>query len=232
MSDENPTIQFLPKPTTYCFVDLEGQNFGRLTVLGHVGRRGNGRHAHWLCRCECNNEAIVQGKHLRSGHTQSCGCWRRDVQTTHGQAPGSGRSKTYAIWNRMVDRCTNPAATCFHRYGGRGIMVCPQWRRFENFFADMGARPSLQHSLDRIDNDGNYEPSNCRWATPREQANNTSRNRKLTWQGRTQTIAEWSRELGIKYSTLNNRRHKNYTIEQIMSPTHFKCGLGAPNVVK
>jgi hypothetical protein len=119
----------------------------------------------------------------------------------------------------MIDRCTDSKRHDWHRYGGRGITVCQRWRNsYESFFADMGPRPSPQHSIDRIDNDGNYEPGNCRWATTLEQGSNKSNNRLLTFDGQTLTIAQWARKLGIPVGTLNLRiSHYNWPVERALT---------------
>lgn len=214
MADQNSSITFQPKPTTYQFKDIEGQKFGRLTVTRYVEQRK--RRAHWLCRCECGNELIVSGKHLRNGHTQSCGCLKVDKITTHGQGGTPGkRTDEYRIWNGMMVRCHSPSAHPL--YGGRGIQVCERWRQFKNFFSDMGKRPSPKHSIDRIDTNGHYEPGNCRWATQVEQANNTRTNRILEWHGESRTVAEWARHLGVNPSMLINRLHKGWNVHDTLS---------------
>lgn len=144
--------------------NLLGQVFGRLTV---ISRSNNDKwnNAKWLCRCECGNEKIISGQLLRNGEARSCGCIKRK----HGQS----NTPTYRSWMRMRERCCRPGDKRYKDYGGRGIIVCDRWRNsFENFFADMGERPSSKHSIDRIDVNGNYEPGNCRWSTTVEQRHN------------------------------------------------------------
>jgi hypothetical protein len=197
--------------------DLTGQRFGSLTVLGfsHASADGRGRR-YWRCVCDCGNEAAIRGDSLKGGGTVSCGCALMKKLRTHGHAPIRKASPTYRSWNRMRARCLKPTATQWKHYGGRGITVCKRWESFENFLADMGERPSLKHSIDRIDNSGNYEPGNCRWATMQEQCNNRRSSRMIEYDGVTMSLADWARKVGIKYQLLLQRLNRGWSAQDAL----------------
>lgn len=197
----------MDKPTHHSFKDIEGQTFGRITVLRVAERRRKA--IYWHCRCVCGTEFVLRGSCLIRGQTTMCSPCGKKSSVTHG----SRYTVTYRTFSKMRERCNNPNAINFADYGGRGVKVCERWNNFENFLADMGERPSPKHSLDRIDVNGDYEPDNCRWATKYVQANNTRSNRFVTWKGETKTVSEWARELNMQSQTLARRLNAGWSVE-------------------
>ena len=198
-------------------IDLTGNQYGLLTVLGFdkvVESASGSRQYLWRCRCSCGNATSVGGRNLRSGHTRSCGCLATVGVVKHGMFG----TPEYQTWVGMLRRCYSVAEPGYQYYGARGIAVCARWKNsFKCFYEDMGPRPSPKHSIDRINNDGDYEPGNCRWATPVEQNNNRRSLRKLTYKGQTLTIAQWSRVTGLKYQTIRARLNSGWTVEQALT---------------
>jgi hypothetical protein len=182
-----------------------GNRFGRLTVLVSLTRTRGGPKME--CRCDCGRVIFVYAKFLRSGHTKSCGCLRRDTVARLTFSHGLASSPEYKVWRGMISRCTNPRATGYHRwYGGRGVDVCEEWAKsFTAFMADMGRRPSDKHTIERRENSKGYCKDNCYWATKTEQGRNTRANRVLTDGGTTRCLAEWSEVTGIGSNTISAR---------------------------
>lgn len=178
------------------FVDLAGRRFGKLTVVKLGERSIKGRYR-WTCRCDCGKTTQVFSYNLLNGHTRSCGCIVSGItQKTHS-THGKSNSPLYAVWASMISRCTNRAHISYHNYGGRGISVCSRWKKFANFYHDMSDCYRMGLQLDRIDNNGNYEPSNCHWVTPIENGKNKRNNVFITMNGARLTESEWARVIGV-----------------------------------
>lgn len=201
--------------------DLTGKRFGRLLVTKRApNAKGN---IYWVCRCDCGNSTVSYGGDLTRGKSKSCGCLSRELSRArilHGE--GSQRTPEYRTWQGMNDRCRNPNATRYDLYGGRGIKVCKRWREsFAAFLADVGRRPTIKHTLDRFpDKNGDYELGNVRWATAKQQAQNTNRNVMLTLRGETHCIAEWSRILAIPRRTIRWRLSRRLPISKVLKKAY------------
>ena len=196
------------------FIDIAGQRFGRLVVLEIASTI---RHViRWKCKCDCGNIRNVVGSSLRSGKTKGCGQCTR-VGRSGSQNPmfthGMRKTPEYIAWRAMLSRCYNKKHIGWKRYGGRGVKVCERWRTdFFAFFSDMGARPTPQHTLDRFPNkNGDYDPSNCRWATMLEQQRNRTDNRMITHNGFTAPLIVWSERVGLSKDTLRKRLEAGWT---------------------
>ncbi len=203
------------------FNDLTGQRFGRWAVIERA-ENGKARQTRWLCKCDCGTEKIVQAGHLRNGKTKSCGCYNSDVtaernhtiKKKHGGAIHTRRERLYKIFISMHHRCEKEYHPQYERYGGRGISVCDEWsgehgyENFRNWAFQNGFDPTAKRkdmSIDRIDNDGNYEPSNCRWTSYKQQSNNRRSNHLITIDGITHTISEWADIVEIDQRTISSR---------------------------
>lgn len=179
---------------------MVGTRFGRLIVTSFSHRKETVGFF-WNCLCDCGNTSVLSTSVLRSGSTQSCGCYRKDKITKHNMH----KTRIYSKWRSMLSRCRNPRNINYKNYGGRGITVSDSWLDFENFYGDMGDPPTDKHQIDRINNEGNYEASNCRWVTNKENARNKRTNRLITLGGKTQCVSAWAEDLNIKVSTINHR---------------------------
>ena len=185
-------------------VDMVGKKYGGLTVFDRAGSSKDGK-ARWLCLCECGNKSTINGTSLRRGLTKSCGCLQKERLGNSRRTHGRGESPEYKSWCNMKTRCYNKNDKAFSRYGGSGIVMCDSWvSSFENFFEDMGERPTGT-SIDRIDNNKGYCKENCKWSTPSEQANNQRTNRNILFKGETKTLSQWSASIGIDRNTLKYR---------------------------
>lgn len=186
--------------------ELCGQKFNRLLVENRqVG-------SYWNCVCDCGQTIQTTTYQLKSGKTKSCGCYSRERVTTHGM----DGTPTYNTWAHMLTRCRNVNHKQYPSYGGRGIKVCERWLSFEDFFSDMGIKPN-DMSLDRIDNDGNYEPSNCRWATSNEQNRNRRVSPKYEWHGEIKSLADLADMHGLKWRRVYERMRSGWTLERALT---------------
>lgn len=215
------------------FIDLTGKKFGRLTVIERA--HNHGRETYWKCQCDCGNFKEINGAKLKSGHTKSCGCLVREkagANTSHvsrNVKHGMTDTRLYRIYHKMNLRCYSKVNPAYPSYGGRGITICPEWlgeHGFENFVKwalENGYADNL--SIDRIDNDKGYSPDNCRWATAKEQANNTRSTVFLTYKGETKSASEWSEITGIRQDTLTMRKRNGWTDEEcIETPIWGRMG--------
>lgn len=191
-------------------IDLTGKKYNNLTVKNIVIVKNQ---TCWNVKCDCGNEFVILGHRLKNGSIKSCGCIRKKNTLLRNTTHNLTGTPSYYTWSGMIQRCTNVKSKHYKDYGGRGITVCDKWLKFEGFFEDMGERPNGL-TLDRKDNDGNYCKENCRWSTKEEQSNNSRSTRQITYNGKTQTLTEWSKELGIKRNVLNFRLFRNWSIER------------------
>ena len=197
------------------FKDLSGMVFSRLTVIGRLGSDKRGE-ARWLCICTCGIKTILTGYLLRSGMTRSCGCLLRETRVSANTTHGLSKTSEYKVWSKMLARCFNENNPAFPGYGGRGITVCKEWLGFENFIKDMGPRPDKTYTIERVNNNGNYEPKNCVWGTRKDQARNRRNSIVLKVGHNEKTLAEISEIHSIKYTTLRFRLKKGWTLDKAL----------------
>lgn len=195
--------------------DVRGRRFGRLVATKYVtGSR-------WLCLCDCGNESTVVSQKLHSGETRSCGCLSRDTCIARSQTHCQPRDKAYHAWAHIIQRCTNPKEKSWKNYGGRGIRVCDRWFSFENFLADMGRPSSSVLTIDRINNDGHYEPGNVRWADRKTQGRNKRNCVRITFRGETLILSEWAERIGIDQDTLwmrlRSKSSRRWSVEEALT---------------
>ena len=193
--------------------DLTGQKFGRLTVIKYAYTKKKA--AYWLCKCDCGKEIIIMANSLLSNKTKSCGCLRKDLLKTHSLT----KDRLYTTWNNIKQRCYNNKCFNYKYYGLLNITMCDEWKNdfmsFYNWAMNNGYKEDL--SIDRINVNGNYEPINCRWATPKEQARNTRYNKIITYNNETHNLSEWAEIVGINPITLGTRLRRNWTIERALT---------------
>lgn len=192
-------------------IEMSGKMFGKLVVLHDMGKVKHGQKVKWKCICDCGNTTITSGKYLRNGDTNSCGCNRLHPKYKYTPKKAGHRMSNepeYRTWGAIKERCSNKNHSMYHLYGGRGISVCERWlNSFENFYNDMGKKPSKDHSIDRIDFNGGYSPENCKWSTAKEQANNKRNTIKYELIGMSKTITEWCEYSGFSRTTIYTRIH-------------------------
>lgn len=193
-------------------IDLTGQIFGRLVVIGRSENTPRGM-TKWLCKCDCGNTTTPISGNLKLGRVSSCGCIRKEQLSARNTLTKTKHklchTVEYKTWGAMFTRCTNKKADSYPAYGGRGISVCERWKSFDLFLEDMGKRPSDNHSIDRIDPNGNYEPSNCRWATRRDQNYNKRTTVFITHEGESKNIDQWAEIYGLPYKVILARLNKS-----------------------
>jgi len=204
------------------FINLAGQRFGRLTVVSREPVAT--KRTHWLCQCDCGNSTIADAVHLSDGHTKSCGCFREEsrkiARRKHGHHPAAGPSPEYNSWAAMHQRCRNKNCKAYPDYGGRGIKICTQWGGhdgFAQFLKDLGRRPKGDYSLERIDNDGDYCPRNCRWANRAAQSRNKRSTKMLHCNGESLCLSDWAVKIGLRYATISDLLNHGWTIEEIVN---------------
>ena len=199
--------------------NLSGNIYGKLIVTNFAYRKRSGKNYkyYWTCQCDCGGICTVESYNLKSGITKSCGCYREDFRKKHNLT----RTRLYRIWRNIRSRCNNPNTKNYKRYGGRGITVCDEWLNENDFmkFYDWALSNGYQDglTLDRIDNNGNYEPNNCRWTTMEEQSQNTSKAINITYNNETYSLSKWSRKTGISRSTLYTRYKSGWGVEKMLT---------------
>jgi len=198
-----------------------GQRYGRLVAVAFHSRGRRGKSI-WTFQCDCGAQAVAKMDNVRGGNTSSCGCLLREWEMTGKVTHGRSASAEYQIWENMLSRCLNPNVSRYARYGGRGIKICERWLTFANFYADMGPRPPGM-TLERIDNDGNYEPSNVRWATRKEQECNKSTTIKVVLNGHEMTLSDACRATGVSYNAVRKRiSYRGWSVDKALSTPVLK----------
>lgn len=200
--------------------DIKFQIFGRLKPIERVmsTTKGGRKVYKWRCVCDCGNETQVVISDLKRGKTKSCGCLNREIVSKTSMKHGMSKTIEFNIWRGIKQRCNNKKCSTYKYYGNLGVKICDRWlNSFENFYKDMGDIPSKNHSIDRIDVNGDYSPENCRWSDSKTQSRNKKFNHNVTFNNETMCIAAWAEKLSIKYSTLSDRILRGWTIEKALT---------------
>ena len=199
--------------------DLTGKHFGRLKILERNPKNDNHGGSRLDCECDCGNKITVQAGNLKNNHTQSCGCLNKEVTSKTNSTHGLTNTPEYYTWAAIKRRCYGTYSPDYPDYGGRGIVMCDEWKNdFTVFLRDMGPRPSSSHSIDRKNNDKGYDKENCRWATRSEQQRNKRNSRSITFRGETKNVVEWAELYGLHYTTLAKRVfHLGWDIERALT---------------
>ena len=208
-------------------IDLSGRRYGRLTVLCRSGRQDKNGRSYWECECDCGNRTTVHRGNLVYGRTTSCGCLKQELAVKNATTHDEYGTRLYRIWSGIHTRCYNKDVPSYARYGGRGIVVCDEWRSdftpFYKWAVENGYSDNL--TLDRIDNNGPYSPENCRWATHKQQASNTRKTVRVTFQGETKSLSEWAEITGISRLALWKRIClRGWAVEKALSTPLFNNG--------
>lgn len=217
MAEEHST-----KRQNHRLIDETGHRYGRLLVTGRAPSRGSRSRAHWFCLCDCGSSVDVEACNLRQGRQVSCGCHRAEVTTArslrHGHARRDCETAEFKVWMGIIKRCCNVKDHNYMKYGARGITICDAWRHdYPAFLRAVGRRPTPEHSIERIDNGGNYEYGNVRWATRKEQGRNKRNNRLITFNGETKPVSQWAEEMGIQSKLIYGRLYKGWSPDRALT---------------
>lgn len=191
-------------------IDISNRIYGRLKVIKPASKK-----YYWVCICDCNKKCTIYYHNLLRGTTKSCGCLQKESVSKSNSTHKKSKTSVYIIWTNIITRCFNKNSKYYDYYGGRGIKC--EWDSFEEFYRDMGERPSKNHSIDRINNNGNYSKDNCRWATKTEQSNNRRNNHMLKFKNTTLTMSNWAKEVGLSRSTIKSRLKRGWSIEKTLT---------------
>lgn len=193
-------------------IDVSGKRYGRLVAVSFQEFRG--RTAYWLCQCDCGKEKSISIYSLKNGKTHSCGCLSSEMTSIRTRSHGRCKTPEYSVWAGMLARCTNTKTQSYKNYGGRNITVSEEWKQFDNFYNDMGERPFKDAQIDRIDNDKGYSRENCRWATPKENARNTRRTKKVYYNGEERKLIDIIGEMELSKPTVLKRLYLGWPVEK------------------